>query len=136
MCGWLLFFFFKQKTAYEMRISDWSSDVCSSDLPSLAAGQPATLLGYPVVEAEDMPDVAANSLSVAFGNFRQGYLIAERTETQILRDPFTHKPFVHFYASKRVGGTVSNSERSVEHTSELQSLMRISDAGFFLKKKK
>ena len=78
--------------------------------PSLAAGQPATLLGYPVVEAEDMPDVAANSLSIAFGNFRHGYLIAERTETQILRDPFTHKPFVHFYASKRVGGTVSNSE--------------------------
>src|SRR3546814_19861101 len=77
---------------------------------SLAAGQPATLLGYPVVEAEDMPDVAANSLAVAFGNFRQGYLIAERTETQILRDPFTHKPFVHFYASKRVGGTGSNSE--------------------------
>ncbi len=78
--------------------------------PGLAAGQPATLLGYPVIEAEDMPDVAANSLSVAFGNFRHGYLIAERAETQILRDPFTHKPFVHFYASKRVGGMVSNSE--------------------------
>src|SRR3546814_5452332 len=73
--------------------------------PSLAAGQPATLLGYPVVEAEDMPDVAANSLSVAFGNFRQGYLIAERTE------------------------------RSEEHTSELQSLIRISYAVLCLKKK-
>ena len=52
--------------------------------PSLAAGQPATLLGYPVVEAEDMPDIAANSLSIAFGNFRMGYLIAERQRD---RDP-------------------------------------------------
>jgi len=78
--------------------------------PGLVAGQPDTLLGYPVVEAEDMPDVAADSLSIAFGNFRAGYLIAERTETQILRDPFTNKPFVHFYATRRVGGQVMNSE--------------------------
>jgi HK97 family phage major capsid protein len=78
--------------------------------PGLVAGQPDTLLGYPMVEAEDMPDVAADSLSIAFGNFRAGYLIAERSETQILRDPYTHKPFVHFYATKRVGGQVSNSE--------------------------
>jgi HK97 family phage major capsid protein len=78
--------------------------------PGLVAGQPDTLLGYPVVEAEDMPDVAADSLSVAFGNFRVGYLIAERTETQILRDPYTNKPFVHFYATKRLGGQVANSE--------------------------
>lgn len=78
--------------------------------PSLAAGQPATLLGYPVVEAEDMPDIAANSLSIAFGNFRAGYLIAERGETAILRDPYSNKPYVHFYATKRVGGMVSNSE--------------------------
>ncbi|HEX8511509.1 MAG TPA: phage major capsid protein [Allosphingosinicella sp.] len=78
--------------------------------PSLVAGQPDTLLGYPVVEAEDMPDVAVDSLSVAFGNFRAGYLIAERTETQILRDPYTNKPFVHFYATKRIGGQVANSE--------------------------
>ncbi|MEI9850620.1 MAG: phage major capsid protein [Sphingomonas sp.] len=78
--------------------------------PGLAAGQPATLLGYPVVEAEDMPDIGANSLSIAFGNFRLGYLIAERGETQILRDPYSHKPFVHFYATKRLGGMVSNSD--------------------------
>jgi len=78
--------------------------------PGLAAGQPDTLLGYPVVEAEDMPDIAADSLSVAFGNFRAGYLIAERSATNILRDPFTNKPFVHFYATKRVGGQVMNSE--------------------------
>jgi HK97 family phage major capsid protein len=76
----------------------------------LVAGQPDTLLGYPVVEAEDMPDIAANSLSVAFGNFKAGYLIAERSETNILRDPFSNKPYVHFYATKRLGGAVSNSE--------------------------
>lgn len=76
----------------------------------LTAGQPDTLLGYPVVEAEDMPDIAAGSLSIAFGNFKAGYLIAERNETSILRDPFTNKPYVHFYATKRVGGSVSNSE--------------------------
>ncbi|HEU0097481.1 MAG TPA: phage major capsid protein [Allosphingosinicella sp.] len=76
----------------------------------LGAAQPDTLLGYPVVEAEDMPDVTADSVSIAFGNFRAGYLIAERTETQILRDPYTNKPFVHFYATKRVGGQVANSE--------------------------
>ncbi len=78
--------------------------------PGLVAGQPDTLLGYPVVEAEDMPDVATNALAIAFGNFRAGYLIAERAETQILRDPFTNKPFVHFYATKRLGGQVMNSE--------------------------
>jgi len=78
--------------------------------PGLSEGQGATLLGYPVVEAEDMPDVAADALSVAFGNFRLGYVIAERTGVRILRDPFTNKPFVHFYATKRVGGAVVNSE--------------------------
>ena len=78
--------------------------------PSMSAGQPATLLRYPVVEAEDMPDIAANALPIAFGNFRAGYLIAERTETQVLRDPYTNKPFVTFYATKRIGGCVSNSE--------------------------
>ncbi|MFC4291496.1 phage major capsid protein [Sphingorhabdus arenilitoris] len=76
----------------------------------LAAGQADTLLGYPVVEAEDMPDMAAGSLSIAFGNFKAGYLIAERGETAILRDPYSNKPYVHFYATKRVGGALSNSE--------------------------
>lgn len=78
--------------------------------PGLVAGQPDTLLGYPVVEAEDMPDIAADSLSIAFGNFAHGYVIAERNATSILRDPFSNKPFVHFYAVKRVGGAVANSE--------------------------
>lgn len=78
--------------------------------PGLTQGQPGTLLGFPVVEAEDMPLIAADSLSVAFGNFRAAYVIADRGETSVLRDPYSNKPFVHFYASKRVGGAVVNSE--------------------------
>ena len=77
--------------------------------PGMVEGQPDRLLGYPVVEAEDMPDIAASAFPIAFGNFRAGYLIAERTATQILRDPFTNKPFVHFYATRRVGGQVLDS---------------------------
>lgn len=77
--------------------------------PGLVEGQPDRLLGYPVVEAEDMPGIAANAFPIAFGNFRHGYLIAERTATQILRDPYMNKPFVHFYATKRIGGQVLDS---------------------------
>ena len=77
--------------------------------PGLIEGQPDRLLGYPVVEAEDMPDIAPGSFPIAFGNFKAGYLIAERSATSILRDPFTNKPFVHFYATKRVGGQVLDS---------------------------
>ncbi len=77
--------------------------------PALAADTPATLLGYPVVEADAMPDIAADSLSIAFGNFQAGYLIAQRRETVVLRDPFSNKPYVHFYATKRVGGSLVDS---------------------------
>ena len=77
--------------------------------PGLVEGQPDRLLGYPVVEAEDMPDIAGGAYPIAFGNFRHGYLIAERSATQVLRDPFTNKPFVHFYATKRIGGQVLDS---------------------------
>jgi HK97 family phage major capsid protein len=78
--------------------------------PGLSAEQPATLLGYPVVDAEAMPDIAVGSTSIAFGNFQAGYLITERNTTGILRDPFSNKPFVSFYAVRRVGGAVINSE--------------------------
>jgi HK97 family phage major capsid protein len=78
--------------------------------PGLTQGQPDRLLGYPVVEAEDMPDVAAGNLPIAFGNFNVGYLIAERNATKILRDPYTNKPYVQFYATKRVGGQVMDSD--------------------------
>jgi HK97 family phage major capsid protein len=77
---------------------------------SLSQDRPNLLLGYPVVEAEDMPDIAADSLSVAFGNFKRGYLIADRGSVRILRDPYSNKPFVHFYATRRTGGAVVNSE--------------------------
>ena len=77
--------------------------------PGLAEGQPNRLLGYPVIEAEDMPDVAGGTFPIAFGNFTNGYLIAERGATRVLRDPFTNKPFVHFYATKRIGGKVLDS---------------------------
>lgn len=81
--------------------------------PSLVAGQPSTLAGYNVVEIEDMPGVAANALPIAFGNVKQGYLIADRINIRTLRDPYTHKPFVHFYATKRVGGMVKDKKAFV-----------------------
>lgn len=77
--------------------------------PGLVEGQPDRLLGYPVVEAEDMPSVAGGEFPIAFGNFRHGYLISEHSATSVLRDPFTNKPFVHFYATKRIGGQVLDS---------------------------
>lgn len=72
----------------------------------LAAGEPARLLGYPVLICEDMPNPAAGSKSVAFGDFRRAYTVAERPELRILRDPYSAKPHVLFYATKRVGGGV------------------------------
>ncbi|ADO42297.1 phage major capsid protein [Ketogulonicigenium vulgare] len=74
----------------------------------LAAGEPARLMGYPVLIAEDMPDIAANAFPVAFGNFTAGYTIAERADLRVLRDPFSAKPHVLFYATKRVGGAVTD----------------------------
>lgn len=74
----------------------------------LAAGEPARLLGYPVLICEDMPDIAANAYPVAFGDFAAGYTIAERPDLRVLRDPFSAKPHVLFYASKRVGGDVTD----------------------------
>lgn len=78
--------------------------------PPASAGQPAALMGFPVAEAEDMPDVAANSMAIAFGDFRAGYLVVDRTGIRILRDPYSAKPYVLFYTTKRVGGGVQNFE--------------------------
>jgi HK97 family phage major capsid protein len=78
--------------------------------PGLTAGQPSTLLGYAVYEAEDMPAKAANSLSIAFGNFRAGYCIVDRVGVSTLRDPYSSKPYVSFYTTKRVGGMLLDSE--------------------------
>lgn len=74
----------------------------------LSAGEPARLLGYPVLIAEDMPDIGADAYAIAFGDFRAGYTVAERPDLRILRDPFSAKPHVLFYATKRVGGDVSD----------------------------
>lgn len=77
--------------------------------PGLEAGQPDTLLGYGIVENEDMPAKAANALPIAFGDFKRGYTIVDRMGTRILRDPYTNKPFVGFYVTKRVGGFLADS---------------------------
>ncbi|MBF9044831.1 phage major capsid protein [Rhodobacterales bacterium HKCCE4037] len=74
----------------------------------LAAGEPARLMGYPVLIAEDMPDIATDSMAIAFGDFGAGYTIAERPDLRVLRDPFSAKPHVLFYATKRVGGDVTD----------------------------
>ena len=74
----------------------------------LAAGQPATLMGYPVLVAEDMPDASTEGFAIAFGDFAAGYTVAERPDLRVLRDPFSAKPHVLFYATKRVGGDVSD----------------------------
>jgi|SRR5690242_3408052 len=78
--------------------------------PMTAPGTTDTLLGYPVVEAEDMPALGANSYSIAFANFKLAYLIVDRMGTRVLRDPFSNKPYIGFYTTKRVGGGVVNSE--------------------------
>jgi HK97 family phage major capsid protein len=74
----------------------------------LSAGEPARLLGYPVLIAEDMPDIGADAFAIAFGDFSAGYTVAERPDLRVLRDPFSAKPHVLFYATKRVGGAVSD----------------------------
>jgi HK97 family phage major capsid protein len=74
----------------------------------LALAEPSRLMGYPVLICEDMPDIAANAYAMAFGDFTAGYTIAERPDVRVLRDPFSAKPHVLFYALKRVGGDVSD----------------------------
>jgi len=76
--------------------------------PPTIAGAKASLMNFPVIEAEDMPDIAPNSLSVAFGDFKRGYLIVDRAGVTVLRDPYSAKPYVLFYTTKRVGGGVQD----------------------------
>lgn len=90
--------------AYLSKIKSTTNDYIWRE--GMAVGQPATLLGYPVELDENMPAFAANALALAFGNFQRGYVINDRTAVRMLRDPFTNKPFVNFYATKRVGGGV------------------------------
>lgn len=72
------------------------------------AGQNAMLMGFDVIEAEDMPDIGSDSLSIAFGDFARGYLVVDRTGVSVLRDPYSAKPYVLFYTTKRVGGGVQD----------------------------
>lgn len=78
--------------------------------PSYQAGQPSTLAGYGVSEVAAMPNLAAASKSVLFGDFKRSYLIVDRVGVRLLRDPFTNKPYVMFYTTKRVGGGLLNPE--------------------------
>jgi HK97 family phage major capsid protein len=73
-----------------------------------AAGAAARLMNYEVVESEDMPSVGADSYSVAFGDFKRGYMVVDRTGLRVLRDPYTAKPYVLFYTTKRVGGGIQD----------------------------
>ncbi|MEL6799925.1 MAG: phage major capsid protein [Pseudomonadota bacterium] len=100
-------FVMNSKTAGLVRkIKDADGRFLWSD--GLAAGEPARLMGYPVLIAEDMPDVDDDAYAIAFGDFASGYTVAERPDLRILRDPFSAKPNVLFYATKRVGGDVSD----------------------------
>lgn len=78
--------------------------------PSLKTGAPTTFLGFPVTLADDAPALSTNGFSLAFGNFQRGYYIIDRTGTRVLRDPYTDKPYVSFYTTRRVGGDVYNFE--------------------------
>ena len=100
-------FVMNSKTAGAVRkIKDADGRFLWSD--GLSAGEPARLLGYPVLIAEDMPDIVTGAAAIAFGDFSAGYTVAERPDLRILRDPFSAKPNVLFYATKRVGGDVSD----------------------------
>tara|TARA_R110000868_G_scaffold12110_7_gene58724 strand:- start:15844 stop:17169 length:1326 start_codon:yes stop_codon:yes gene_type:complete len=78
--------------------------------PGIAAGAPPTLLNYPITESEDMPSMTTDATALAFGDFKRGYLIVDRLGVRVLRDPYSSKPYVLFYTTKRVGGGVQNFE--------------------------
>ena len=65
-------------------------------------------MNFPVTEAEDMPDIASDSYSIAFGDFQRAYLIVDRMGIRVLRDPYSAKPYILFYTTKRVGGGVQD----------------------------
>lgn len=78
--------------------------------PTFAQGQPATLAGEPIVEIPDMPTVAAGNIAALYGDMEATYLVVDRIGIRVIRDPYTNKPFVQFYTTKRVGGGVHNPE--------------------------
>ncbi|MFY9622811.1 MAG: phage major capsid protein [Rhodoplanes sp.] len=76
--------------------------------PPAQAGGRASLLTFPVIESEDMPDIGTDAFAIAFGDFIRGYLVVDRTGVSVLRDPYSAKPYVLFYTTKRVGGGVQD----------------------------
>lgn len=76
----------------------------------LQQGQPDRVLGYPISEMDDMPDIATDKVAIAFGDFRRGYIIVNRVGVRVLRDPYSAKPYVQFYTTKRVGGGIGHYE--------------------------
>lgn len=119
----LIDLFFALKAGYRNGASFLTSDASMKSIrkmkdgqgnylwaPPTVADQPSTILGKPVVTDDNMPALGANAFPVAFGNFSRGYLIVDRIGVRVLRDPYTNKPYVHFYTTKRVGGGVQNFE--------------------------
>jgi HK97 family phage major capsid protein len=104
MATWLL----KRKTLGAIRLLKDGNGVYVWQ-PGLQADKPGTLLGRPYREAIDMPDVAAGTYPVAFGDFAEGYQVLDRQGIRVLRDPFSSKPFIEFYTTKRTGGDVVNA---------------------------
>lgn len=100
-------FLMNSKTAAILRkIKDQDGRFLWGD--ALNAGQPSQLLGYPVMISEDMPNIDFDALAIAFGDFRAAYTVVERPDLRVLRDPFSAKPHVLFYATKRIGGGVTD----------------------------
>jgi predicted phage gp36 major capsid-like protein len=96
----------RRTTAMVRKFKDGEGDYIWT--PGIAPGQPSTLCGYAITELETMPDVAADACAIAFGDFAKGYLIVDRAGVRVLRDPYSQKPYVVFYTTKRVGGGVQN----------------------------
>lgn len=100
-------FVMNRKTLSAVRkLKDADGDYLFS--PTGPNGTGPSLLGYPITEIEEMPDIGANAAAIAFGDFERGYLIVDRQGTRVLRDPYSAKPFVLFYVTKRVGGGVQD----------------------------
>ena len=104
--AWLM----NRKTAAAVRKIKESTTDAYIWAPGLQAGQPEMLLGFPVVIDENMPDIGANTLSIAFGNVSRAFTIVEQPGVKLLSDPYTSKPFVKLYGYRRVGGALSNTE--------------------------
>jgi len=84
--------------------------------PGLVAGQPSSILGYPITDVPDMPDIGAAAVPIVFGDIRAAYRVIDRIGIRVLRDPYSNKPYVQFYTTKRVGGGLKDPEAILYHT--------------------